>query len=451
MHKIIAALAVGAASWMGAAQAAEASPTLYALLGSPDGWTISGSFRARGEAIADQFRPAPAPTSDQLFSMRTTLFAGYGKGLVHLGAEMFDSRAYGERPNSTVGTSEVDAFELGQAYVSVGDASQAVTAGRFTMNDGSRRLIARNQFRNTINSFTGARFDWTSGNDQVRLFWTLPQQRLPDDVQGIRDNRVQWDRESTDLQFFGGSWTHRGVLGGSLELYGYGLLEKDSPELATRNRRLFTPGARLYRAPKAGRFDYELEGVYQTGRARRTSNASDLADLKVEAWFLHAEVGRTFEAPWRPRIALQYDQASGDRGDPGRYGRFDTLFGARRGEYGPTSLWGAVQRANLRSPAIRLEVTPDRRWDGFLAVRGLWLDSATDSFASTGVRDSRGLSGRYAGTQAEARLRYWLKPGSVRLETGGAALFKGRFLAEAPNAPRDGDSRYAYADVTFTF
>jgi hypothetical protein len=434
-------------------------PTLYSALGSPDGWTISGSFRVREEAIDGQFRPAPAPTNDHFLSLRTTLFAERHAGPVRIGAEVFDSRGYQERPNSTVGTTEIDALELTQAYVAVdlgqaGGAAQppaTLTVGRFTMNAGSRRLIARNEFRNTTNSFTGARLEWRDGDNAGRVFWTMPQVREPADTDGIQDNVIQWDRESPDLQFFGGSYTRKGVLGGSLEAYGYGLVERDSQRLATRNRRLFTPGVRLVRQPKAGRFDYEVEGIYQTGHERGSTRPTDLSDLQVRAYFVHAEAGRTFQAAWSPRLVLQYDQASGDKGERGKYTRFDTLFGARRGEYGPTSLWGAVQRANLRSPAIRLEVKPDRRWDGFVAVRGLWLDSLTDSFAATGVRDPKGASGRFAGEQVEGRVRYWVVPGFARLEGGAAWLGKGRFLKDAPNAPADGDGRYGYVDLTLSF
>lgn len=442
----------------GAAVAAEPPPTLYEAVGAPSDWRISGTFRVRDEAIVDQFRPAPAAASDHFLSFRTTLFAEYHPGPVHLGSELFDSRGYNQRVGSSVGTSEVNALELGQAYVALdlgragGKAAPGLlTLGRFTMDDGSRRLIARNQFRNTINAFTGARLDWRGRDDAIRIFWTMPQVRLPDGAAAIRDNKVRGDRESSDLQFFGGAYTRQEVLGGSLEVYGFGLTERDSPRLATRNRRLLTPGFRLYRAPRAGLADYELEAIYQFGRERGSTRATDLTDLKVSAWFVHAEAGRSFRAPWSPRVALQYDQASGDRGKAGKFGRFDTLFGARRGEYGPTSLWGAVQRANLRSPALRLEVAPDPRWDAFVALRGLWLDSATDSFAATGVRDPTGRSGRFAGEQVEGRLRYWVVPKVARLEGGAAWLGKGRVLTDAPNAPKTGDSRYGYLSLEFSF
>lgn len=428
---------------------------LHEAIGAPDNLKLSGTFRIRLEGIDNQFRPAPAAKSDGFLSLRTTLFAEYDAHPVKIGAELFDSRGYLEKKNSSVGTSEINALELGQAYLGVDLAlgkgnTASVTAGRFTMDVGSRRLVARNQFRNTINAFTGVRLDWQdAAKDSLRLFWTMPQYRLPDQTEQIQDNAVEWDRESTDLQFFGGSYTKAGVFGGTMELYAYGLTERDSPKLQTRNRRLLTPGVRFARGAKPGTLDYDFEAIYQTGHARATTAVTDRTDLAVSAYFIHAEVGRSFAGAWSPRVALQYDRASGD-GPSSSYNRFDTLFGARRGEYGPTSLFGALQRANLSSPGVRLEVTPNKRWDGFIGYRALWLEDATDSFAATNVRDRTGGSGKFAGHQVEARARYWVVPKVARLDGGIAFLLKGSFLKNAPNAP-DGDTRYGYLDLTFTF
>ena len=130
----------------------------------------------------------------------------------------------------------MDAIELGQAYLNL-DLSDAVqdgsrsslTAGRFTKDIGSRRLVSRNLFRNTVNSFTGLSYDWKGANkDQMTLLWTMPQTRLPDDTRGIHNNTIEFDRESPDLQLFGGSYTFAKVFGGSFEVYGYGLYEQDT-------------------------------------------------------------------------------------------------------------------------------------------------------------------------------------------------------------------------------
>lgn len=440
---------------------ARATP-LHAALGAPDNLVISGSFRSRIEAIDGQFRPIGVE-SDAMWSLQTTVFAEYDAGPVRFGAEIFDARAYFQTRGSSAGTGEVNALELAQAYVGfdLGDVAGAgttstLTAGRFTMNIGSRRLVARNGFRNSTNAFTGLRFDWigaahAGGADRAMLYWTMPHIRLPRDPESVRANAVEIDRKSLDLQLFGGSYARAGVLGGGLEIYGHALIERDAAGFPTRNRRLLTPGMRLARSPAPGRFDHDFEVIYQLGTTRETLLPQDVADLDVAAWFVHAEIGRSFAGPWSPRLAVQFDFASGDGDDQRTLNRFDTLFGARRFEYGPSGLYGAVGRTNLISPALRAEVFPDPRWDAGIAWRPLWLASATDSFSATGVRDRKGASGRFAGHQIEARTRYWLVPQLLRIEAGAALLAKAAFLREAPNARDTGNTRYGYVDIGVIF
>jgi hypothetical protein len=438
--------------------------SLYDALGRPENLKIGGMFRSRIEGINNQFRPAPVASDDVLAAFRTNIFAEYDTGhKVKIGAELLDSRGYLEKPSSSASTTEVNALELGQAYLkfdlsdATGDGSMSsLTTGRFIRDIGSRRLVARNDFRNTINAFTGAIFDWQGTNkDQMTLLWAMPHTRLPNDMAGILDNAIVIDRENLDLQFFGSTYTFANVLGGSLEVYGYGLYEQDSGTglraVQTRNRRLFTPGFRLWRAPKPEQWDYEVEADYQTGLARETTAITDRRDLEVSAYFVHAQAGYTFNTKWLPRIVLQYDHASGDSSNPNTYTRFDTLFGARRWELGPTSLYGLAQRSNMISPVVRFEITPSPIWDAYVAYRPLFLENPTDSFAASGVRDRTGRSGSFAGQQLETRLRYWFIPDALLLDTGVDYVIKGRFLQTAPNAPPTGDTFYGYFQTSFFF
>lgn len=412
---------------------------------------LSFYARARVEVIDGQFRPG-VPSSDAALLLRTGITAEYDAGPVRIGGEVIDSRVYFQRRASSAATTEINALEPVQAYLKTDvSARAALTLGRFTINQGSRRLVSRQVFRNTTNAFTGARLDLKDrAGDSALLFWTLPQSRLPDDRGGLDSNGLELDRERVGLQFFGGSFTSRKLgAGTTVEAYLYRLAEDDAPGILTRDRKLWTAGTRLYRAPARGRNDFELEGAWQTGTTRATTRADDRTDLPVSAWFVHAHAGHSFKLPWAPRLAAQFDAASGD-GTSRRFTRFDPLFGARAFEFGPTSLYGAVGRANLVSGEARLEVTPDKRWDGYLAVRPLWLTSATDSFSFTGVRDASGRSGHYAGTQIDARARYWLLPKKLRGAIGYTDLVKGGFLDRAPGAPQTGDTHYGYAELTLT-
>ncbi|MCW1382104.1 alginate export family protein [Novosphingobium sp. KCTC 2891] len=455
--------ALGASGLIASPAAAKQGP-LASALGVSDDWQVSANVRARFEAIDNQFR-ATGPDSDSMLSLRTDVLAEYDAGPVRIGGEVQDSRVYGQAANSTAGTGEVNALEPVQAYLrlELGDSGTGafgkgakggrglLTLGRFTMDLGGRRLVARNRFRNTTNAFTGAQLDWTAA-DGKRLvtFWTMPQVRLPDDAAGIADNRVKLDRESTDLQFFGANASVPNVLGGTAEGYAFRLVERDRPDALTRNRRLWTIGGRLFRKPAPGQPDHDIEAAYQFGKARRSTGAADLTDLDVAAWFTHAEAGYTFASPWKPRISAMFDAASGDSGRAGHYRRFDTLFGARRSEFGPTSLYGAVGRANLVSPALRVEAAPDKRVDLMAQYRALWAENARDAFASTAVKDGSGASGRFAGHQIEGRLRYWIVPGLLQSDLGAAFLLKRGLLRDAPNARGNGDTAYGYLDLTLT-
>ncbi|MCV0414258.1 MAG: alginate export family protein [Brevundimonas sp.] len=82
---------------------------------------------------------------------------------------MFDSRAFGQGPLSSVGVGEVNALELVQAYAKIrlgARRERTLKLGRFTMDLGSKRFVSRQNFRNTTNAYTGARFDTPLGRGE---------------------------------------------------------------------------------------------------------------------------------------------------------------------------------------------------------------------------------------------------------------------------------------------
>jgi hypothetical protein len=438
---------------------AGALPCLFAATAArcQEGLSVSGSVRLRWEGIEGQAR-AGFESSDSLVNVRTQILAEYRGGDVRVGAELYDSRAYGADPGTPISSGEVNTFELVQAYL-VGDIAEpfgkgsklTLTAGRMTLNLGSRRLVAADDYRNTTNGYTGLRADLSArGGVKASFIYTLPQVRLPDDPQGIRDHKVQVDRESFDLVLWGGLVSKAKLLGPAMgELSYFHLGERDAPGRATRDRSLDTFGARIIADPRPGRLDYEVEAIYQTGEIS-ASLAPAAATWQVRANFVHAEAGYTFDSAWKPRIAFELDRASGDR-PGGHYTRFDTLFGMRRADLAPSGLYNAVGRANIMATGVRIEATPGKRLDWFAVYRSMWLASDQDSFSTTGVRDTTGRSGDFAGHQIEARLRYWLLPARLRFEANGLLLAKGRFLRDAPNGPPGRTTRYASLNITASF
>lgn len=421
---------------------------LHDALGAPADLQLSGSVRLRYEAIDGQFRPGFRESEDAV-SIRTIVTAEYRTGHFRIGGELWDSRVYAVDTGSAVGTGEIDAFEPVQAYVAadfpdaLGKGSTAsVTAGRLLLNLGSRRLFAADEYRNTTNGFTGVRTDLKARDGtSLTLIYVLPQLRLPDDQPSLLRNRVALDKESFAVRAWGGLLTKPKLFGrNNLELGYYGFAERDAPGRPTRDRRLHMVDARVIRDPAPGSFDYEAEGIYQLGHIS-ASTAANAARLNVAAGFFHADIGYSFKAAWKPHLSLEVDYASGD-GPGASYARFDTLYGMRRADFGPAGLYNGVTRANIRTVGVRLEAKPDKRSDGFLTYRPMWLAAPTDAFATTGVRDASGRSGSFAGHQLEGRYRRWLVQDRLRTEINAVWLAKRGVLRTAPNAPPWGDTHY---------
>ena len=274
--------------------------------------------------------------------------------------------------------------------------------------------------------------------------------RLPDDGPSLRGNVAELDRESFASVLWGGfvSRQRRGSpLLAEASFVHFG--ERDRPGRPTRDRSLSNLGLRLVSDPRTGHFDWGAEGIYQWGHIN-ASLADGASRLKVSASFLRLHAGYSFAGSWKPRLLFEFDRASGDGSGPS-YGRFDTLFGMRRADLAPASLYGVATRTNLLSPGARLEVSPGKRFDAFIGYRALLLADSHDAFSNTAVRDASGNSGRFAGHQFDLRLRYWLLPQYLRAEIDGVYLAKGRFLKAAPNAPANGDTRYASFNLTASF
>jgi hypothetical protein len=188
------------------------------------------------------------------------------------------------------------------------------------------------------------------------------------------------------------------------------------------------------------------DSALQAGKSR--SHAHATADLDHIAHFHHVELGYTFNRPWKPRLLFQYDYASGDR-DPAddRNGRFDTLYGARRFDFGPTNLYGPFARTNVSSPGVRLLFYPAPAVSGFIAARGYWLASRNDVWAAAGINAPGGFAGSYIGSQSEFMLRWEAVPGNLQLESGMAHLLRGEVMRDA--GKEDATFVYMMAEVFF--
>ena len=435
--------------------------------GLPEWLTLSGTQRTRFEHLDGQFRANSATKtyddSDHLFALRTTLRADARLESFIATAELMDARQYEADSGSAIDTTVVNAAEFVQAFVGYagkglvreGDKTTAIV-GRHTMDLGNRRLVARNDFRNTTNNFDGINVLWESATkSSLRAFYTLPVRRLPTglptDEASLLDNDVELDESNRHVQFWGLYGTLAELFPKvQAELYWLELDEQDSAGLPTADRDLTTLGLRSVRKAAKGEFDFELESAWQFGSSH--SSLSSATELDHDARFHHLEAGYTFDATWKPRLALQYDLATGDDDSlDGENNRFDTLFGARRWEFGPTGIFGAIARSNISSPGWRVTANPTEALDLMFAHRFAYLESDTDAYTPGNVRDDLGNSGDEVGQLVEFRARWNVLPGNFSLDFGVAHLFAGEFLDNAPNASGNGDTSYVYLQTLLSF
>ena len=449
---------------VGSAQAGQTPATpwnIHDAAGLPDWLKLAVQHRTRFENIDDTF-VKNGSDGDQVLAFRTQVFLEAAFQQFRVGAEFIDSRIDLNDAGTPANTTLVNGMELLQGYLAWQThdffntgLDAEVKFGRQTIDIGSRRLVARNRYRNTINSFNGIDFIVQSqGNWQWRNFAVLPVSRLPNDQESIRDGQAEFDEENFKVIFAGSFFTISHLpLDSTGELYFFQLSEEDTANTPSKNRNLSTPGMRWFREPKINQINFELETALQTGTSHDSSAATNKTKLDHFAYFGHAAIGYTFDLPWSPLLMLQYDYASGDN-DPndGKNGRFETLFGARRFEFGPTGIWGAFARANINTPGIRLQFKPMPNLSGFIAHRAYWLAEKRDMWVGSNLRDTSGQSGSYIGQQVEARLKWEAVPKLVTLETGWAHLFKGEFAKNAPGSPADkSDTDYFYAQTSLSF
>jgi alginate export protein len=423
-----------------------------AVAQAENGFDFGGTQRVRYEVLDPQFR-AGFSNSDQAVALQTTLAFNWRRDAWLVGGEIMDSRTYANDAGSYSNTTTTNALEPIQAYVAWQHDASTFRLGRVAQDLGKRRLLARNRYRNTINTFTGIDWSWTGTEGRAaRAFYWIPMRALPTDQQSVLDNEFELDRGTRGGSFTGFFYQfpafanqHR------LETYVFDaeVSSRNDPALAFD---LITLGARAYRAPKAAEWNYEVEAMLQDGDSGGTVGGVARSDLDHSAQFLHFEIGYQFDAPGQPNLLFQYDRATGDK-DPAdtKIERFNTLFGARRFDFGPTGIYGIAARSNIDSPGVRVTFRPAPKWQAMLAYRALRLEAARDGWAGSGWRDTTGAAGDSIGTHLEGSFTWTAIPDRLSFETGFAHLWAGRFAEQTAGAAFRGDPQYYYAALTTTF
>lgn len=308
----------------------------------------------------------------------------------------------------------------------------SIKAGRQAFEYTDRRLLARNEWRNTTNNFQGVRAtigqkknDW-----QLDLLALKPVQRFTN----------QLDEVDHAQDFFGviGDW-RRWSEYVTLQPYYYLLKQegsevkydangKDAAANTKIDREIHTAGLRAYSVIGNTGWDYDVSYVKQWGNQDRLSNSGAfIADLDHDAYAYNAELGYSFNHAWKPRLSAFYGFASGDKNPTdGKNHRFERLFGFAR----PWSNDDYFQMENISAPKVRAEFEPQLSWLPGLKVDAgySWyrLDSDRDRWNGAGLRDNTGQSGKDVGEEFDVRLRFPINK-QISANIGYAHFWAGDF------------------------
>jgi len=416
------------------------------------GFDFSGTQRTRYEVLDPQFRSG-FDNSDQAVALQTTLVFNWRRDAWLVGGEIMDSRSYANDTGSFANGTTTNPLEPIQAYVAWRHSASTLRIGRVTQDLGKRRLMARNRYRNTVNNFTGIDWSWSGAEGRAaRAFYWVPMRTFPSDQESVLDNEYEQDhgqRGSSIAGFFYQFPTladqHR------LETYVFDAESESSNDPASAYDHV-TLGARAYRAPQPSQWNYEAEAVLQGGDSGGTVGGVARNDLDHSASLLHFEIGYQFDAPGAPNLMFQYDRATGDE-DPtdAKIERFNTLFGARRFDFGPTGIYGIAARSNIESPGLRLTFRPSPKWQAMLSYRALRLEAPRDGWIGSGWRDTTAAAGDSIGSHLEGQFTWAAIPDRLSFETGFAHLWAGRFAEQTAGAAFRGDPQYYYVALTTTF
>ena len=426
-----------------AAIAADEPWRLQDALSPPEGFSIGLVHGSRFESISNNPRAGSSP-DDSMIVQRTILDTRYRSGGVEAQFELYDARQQHADDDAFVNNGVINALEILQASLTFDlPRDGSVRLGRLTTDWGSRRFLARNRFRNAINTFDGVEWIQPLENGAVmRLFGSQVIRRLPSDLTGLLDNERILDESSSAQRFYAASLTlPPSSESFSTDLFFFSLRESDSPRVQTRDRHIHSAGARLRKPATSGEFDFEIESLLQFGESNATARFGDQSTLDHRAFFQYAAVGYSF--PNSLRAVLEIDYASGDE-DPFdlENGRFDSLYGVGTPEFGVVGLYQPFSRSNIVTPGIRLFADPRPDLNVMVSWRHFWLEEARDVWGKTRLRDTTGETGSYLGQHLEFRIRWDVIPGNVRLDTG-AIFLNAEGLSDA-------NTRYGFIGAIFT-
>ena len=401
---------------------------------------VSGSFRVRYESLNNPIFPTSSTAREQSNQRLSTRFiVNSTVSYQNLAAtiEIRDSRVFLDENDPTLTANQVNTLEPTQFFITYKPEREsglyevsAIKVGRMELDYGSRRLLAKTAYRNATNSYDGIVVEARVADWQVHGVYVLPVSRFPTDSESLDGNERAFDKSFSERKFFG---VYAASKDNNVKLQSYWLKEDDSEALATRNRALYTLSVD-YTQPFDNGLITNIEVVGQTGTSFQTASANDTDEKDVRAYMLFGYVGKQITDNTFLRAEVDYISGDNDTSDD-TISDFDTLYGVRRFDFGPTDVYQAMPRRNLKAVGLRSVSKPAKAHNIMLGYKAMWYQKAPQDVDS------------FIGHQVEARWRYQVRP-ELRLVLGGAYLKKGEGFARGDYSD---NSAFLFTGALYTF
>lgn len=359
----------------------------------------------------------------------------------------------GSRPNN-VGASGADGddvFDILQGWVELGNDKEgfSLRAGRQPFNYGDQRLLGNPQWSNSTRAWDGARLRYAAPT------WTL------DFIAGspVTFLNDQWNKS----EYFNTNEGRNAIVSGAYfsshslipwqSTTDFYLLNQQAnkvpgavgaPLNAAGKTNVFSLGTLMKGDPKKlNHWDYDTEMVFQFGQA---------GGLSHRAFAGHWGGGYNFKHPWKPRLGVQYNYASGDK-DPndGRSTTFQNYFPGNHALYGFMDTTGWM---NMHNPQVNFTLQPTEKLKLAVDLMTFWNATNGDSWSgantTTPVRAVNSAAvgaSKYRGAELDLNAWYKLNP-HVTFQAGYSFFLAGKYLAQTGASD---NAHFGYAQLTINF
>ena len=439
-------------------------------------WDFGGLLRLRYEGkdnagftaagFGGDFRKAGVDNNNSYFMSKLLLRTGYTDKWWSAFLQGRSSTTTGDDRNPNA---ESDGpLDLHQAFVTVGNHKEfpvSLKVGRQELSYGDERLVGAFAWNNIGRVFDAAKVRWQHEHFTAEAFTSRVV--IPDDnnanvsndydlFSGLYVTTKAVPKQTSDFYLLA-----RNASAGSPTALGTGLAAALNGPSA---RDIYTLGTRGKSDPGAyGNWDYTYEAMAQFGHFNERAGAA-IRSQKQEAYALVLNGGYTFaDAPWTPRLGLEYSFASGDS-DPtdGKHETFENLFPTNHKFYGYMDFFSLQ---NLHDVRIMLTAKPTPRLSLALEGHLFWLADDRDSLYAVNGTPRGGLTStagtgyglnssysKFVGGEIDFIAGYSLTK-FASLEAGFGHFFTGGYVNSTFSAVAGGSTsaNWFYLQTTVTF